>query len=222
MLFILRTGPAVLAGRIPDEAYAMLMILVRACRVIFAPPGQTKEDIDNMDKELREFCRLFYLKAYGNDIKNITLCRSTVVGLLDIKRHIMACGPTGSYWKFVMERYNGTLPPLIKSRSSPHAALVNGIATKYRAELIATYTSSFHRELWASASVTAPAGTPSCFLKSLLAFPSSEDRKITQLSPRKKAEVLVGDELKEITKVLSKDPPDDGVQGLPEMILANK
>jgi len=97
MFFILCTGPAVLAGRIPDEAYAMFMCLVRACRVVFAPLGQTKEDIDNMDKELREFCRLFYLKAHGNDINNITLCRSTIVGLLDIKRNIMACGPTWSY-----------------------------------------------------------------------------------------------------------------------------
>jgi len=198
------------------------MSLERASRVIFAPPGQTKEDIDNMDKELRDFYRLFYLKAYGNDINNITLCRSTIVCVLDIKRHIMACGPTWSYWQFVMERYTGTLPPLNKSRSSPHAALVNGIATKYRAKLIATYASSFHRELWASASVTAPAGTPSCFLKSLLAFPSSEDRKISLLSPRKKAEVQVGDELKETTKILSKDPPDDCVQGLPAMILAKK
>jgi len=86
MFFILCTGPAVLPGRSPDEAYAMFMSLVRACRIIFAPLGQTKEGIETMDKELREICRLFYLKAYGNDINNITLCRSTIVGLLDIKR----------------------------------------------------------------------------------------------------------------------------------------
>jgi len=99
---------------------------------------------------------------------------------------------------------------------------MNSIAKKYRAELIATYASSFQRELWASVPGTAPAGTPSCFPKSSLAFPSSEDRQITLLSPRKKAEVLVGDELKAITKVLRKELQEEGVQGLPAMIWAKK
>jgi len=70
-----------------------------------------------------------------------------------------------------MERDIGTLPPLIKSHSSPHAALMNSIAKKYRAELIATYESSFRPELRVSVSRTAPAGTLSCFPKSSLTFP---------------------------------------------------
>jgi len=50
-----------------------------------------------------------------------------------------------------MERHIGTIPALMRCRSSPHAALMNAVAWKYRTELIASDASSFHGELWTDA-----------------------------------------------------------------------
>jgi len=175
MFFVLSTGPAALAGRIPAEAYKMFMCLMRACRLIFVPDDLPVSDFATLKTELENFCGLFYKKAYGGDIKNILQCLSTVVALLDIPYNIEACGPLWSYWQFPMERYIGTLPALMRSRSSPHAALMNAVARKYRAELIASHASSFHRELWTDASGRDPCAQPE-YSRNSFAFPSKENR----------------------------------------------
>ena len=135
-------------------------------------------DVATLKMELENFCGLFYKKAYGGDIKNITPCLSTVVALLDIPYNIEACGPVWSYWQFPMERYIGTLPALMRSRSSPHAALMNAVARKYRAELISSHASSFHRELWTDASGRDPCAQPE-YSRNSFAFPSKENRQVT-------------------------------------------
>jgi len=104
MFFVLSTGPAALAGRTPAKAYKMFMCLVRACRLIFVPDDLPVSDVATIKTELENFCGLFYKKAYGGDIKYITLCLSTVVALLDIPYNIEACGPVWSYWQFPMKR----------------------------------------------------------------------------------------------------------------------
>jgi len=152
----------------------MFMCLVRVCRLIFVPDDLPVSDVATLKTGLQNFCVLFYEKADGGDIKNITLCLSTVVALLDIPYNIEACGPVWSYWQFPMERYIGTLPALMRSRSSPHAALMNAVTRKYRAELIALHASSFHRELWTDASGRDPCAQPE-YSRSSFAFPSKEN-----------------------------------------------
>jgi len=217
MSFVLSTGPAALAGRIPSESYNMFMCPVRACRLIFVPDDLPVSDVATLKTELQNLCGLFYKKAYGGDIKNITLCLSTVVALLDIPYNIEACGPVWSYCKFPMERYIGTLPALMRSRSSPHAALMNAVSQKYRAELIASHASSFHRELWTDVSGRDPCAQPE-YSRSSFACPSKEDRQMTLMSPRKRPELLAGHELQSLLKVLERNR-----QGaLPSQIFSKK
>jgi len=204
MFFVLSTGPAALAGRIPAETYKMFMCLVRACRLIFVPDDLPVSDVATLKTELENFCGLLYKKAYGGDIKNITLCLSTVVALLDIPYNIEACGPVWSYWQFPMERYIGTLPALMRSRSSPHAALMNAVARKYRADLIASHASSFHRELCTDASGRDPCAQPE-YSRNSSAFPSKENRQMTLMSSRKSPEVMAGHELQSLLKVLERN-----------------
>jgi len=128
MFFVLSTGPAALAGRIPAEAYKIFMCLVRAFRLIFVPDDLPVSDATTLETELQNLCGHFHQKAFGGDIKNITLCISTVVARLDIPYNIEACGPVWRYWQLPMKRYIGTLPALMRSRSCPHAALMNAVA----------------------------------------------------------------------------------------------
>ena len=93
MYFVLSTGLAALAGRIPAEAYKMFMCLVRVCRLIFVPDDLPVSDVATLKMELETFCGLFYKNAYGGDIKNIMLSFSTIVAALDIQYNIEACGP---------------------------------------------------------------------------------------------------------------------------------
>ena len=51
-----------------------------------------------------------------------------------------------------MERYIGTLLRLMRSRSSPHAALTKAITRRYSAELITTFGETYAPDEWASAS----------------------------------------------------------------------
>jgi len=100
-----------------------------------------------------------------------------------------------------MERYIDTLPALMRSRSSPHAALMNAVARKYRAALIASHASSFPRELWTDASGRDPCAQPE-YSRNSFAFPSKENRQVTLMSPRKRPEVMAGHELQSLLKVL--------------------
>ena len=160
LLFVLSTGPVAIAGRISAEAYKMFKGLVRACRLIFVPNDLTVSDLATLKTELENFCGLFYHKAYGGDIKNITLCLSTVLALLDIPSHIEACGPVSSYRNIPMERYFVTIPALMRPRFGPHAALMNAVARKYRAGFIASHASSFYRKLCTDVSGREPCAQP--------------------------------------------------------------
>jgi len=204
MFSVLSTVSAALAGRIPAEAYNMFMCLVRACRLIFVPDELPVSDVATLKAELESFCGLFYKKASRGDIKNITLCLSTFVALLDIPYNIEACGTVWSYWQIPMERYIGTLPALMSFLSSPHAALMNAVARKYRAELISSHASSFHRELGTDASGRDPCAHPE-YSRNSVVFPSKENRQATLMSPRKRPEVMAGHELQSPLKVLERN-----------------
>jgi len=93
MYFVLSTGPADLAGRIPSEAHKVFMCLVHACHPISVPGDLPVSDVATLKMELETFCGLFYKNAYGGDIKNIMLSFSTNVAALDIQYNIEACGP---------------------------------------------------------------------------------------------------------------------------------
>ena len=97
------------------------------------------------------------------------------MALLDIPYNKEACGSVWSYWQFPMERHIGTLPALMRCRSSPHAALMNAVARKYRTELIASHPSFFHRELWTEASGRDPCAQQE-YSRNSFAFLSKENR----------------------------------------------
>jgi len=160
MYFVLSTGPAAVAGHIAAKSHTIFMCLVRACRLIVVLDDLPVRDVATLKTELQNVCGLFYKKAYGGDIKNITMCLSIAVALMDIPYNIEACGPVWSYWKFHMERYIGRLPELMRSRYSPHEALMNAVAPNYQAELITLHASSFRRELWTDASGRDPCAQP--------------------------------------------------------------
>jgi len=182
----------------------MLMRLVRTCRLIFVRDDLPVSDMATLMTELENLRGLFYKKAYGGDIKNIALCLSTVLALLDITYNIEACGLVWSYWQFPMERYIGKLPALMRSLSSPHAALMNAVARKYRTELIASHASTFHRELWTDASGRDPCAQPE-YSRNFFAFPSKENRQVTLMSPRARPEVMAGHELQSLLMVLERN-----------------
>jgi len=156
----------------------MFMCLVRACRMIFVLDDLPVRDVAALKTELQKVCGLFNKKAYGGDIKNIKMCLSIAVALMDIPYNIEECGPVWSYWQFHMERYIGRLPELMRSRSSPHEALMNALARKYRAELIALHESSFHCELWTDASGRDPCAQPE-YSPSSFAFASTKNLDVT-------------------------------------------
>jgi len=77
-----------------------------------------------------------------------------------------------------MERYIGTLSVTMRSRSILHAALLNAVARKHRAELIASHASFFHRELWTDSSGPDLCAQPA-HSRNSFAFPSKENRQVT-------------------------------------------
>lgn len=142
LVFVVSTGEAVLAGGLPTKYFDMFMALSRACRLLFQPRGLATSEIQDIEAVLRPFCASFYSLMYRGQANRVSLCRSTIVGLLDVASNIQNCGLSWVYWQFPMERYIGTLPMLIKSRSSPHAGHTWAVSRRYIAELSTRFAES--------------------------------------------------------------------------------
>lgn len=123
------------------------------------------------------------------------------------------CGPIWTYWQFVMERLNGTLPKLVRSRSNPYLSLVKSISRKYQAELITAFGETFLPEEWAEANgkihpLTSAVETP---------FPSGDNSRFVLLPSRSKPALPSGLELDAMKAVLAEervDPVLDAICGL--------
>jgi len=139
MHFILCSGEALLASRIPSVFYKIFMALSRACRLLFRPRGVSEADIQSTDNDLMYFLANYYDKTYRGSVERLPLCLSTITSLLDIAPLLRACRPAWVVWQFPMERKFGTLGKLIRSSSRPHATLVKNVTRKCKADLITAF-----------------------------------------------------------------------------------
>lgn len=60
---------------------------------------------------------------YQNNPARLSTCVVTVHALLHIADSIVAMGPVGAYWSFVMERFCSSLRPAIRSRKYPYTSI---------------------------------------------------------------------------------------------------
>ena len=215
LAFVLFLGEAVLVDRLPEPYFKMFMALCRACRLLFRPRGLTSDERTAVDADLRQFCSSFYTLVYRGELARVSLCRFTIAAALDIVPNIRSCGPVWVYWKFPMERYIGTLPRLMRSRSSPHAALTKAITRRYLAELISTFGEIYAPDEWASAlgkslvTVSKASSFP---------FPPRDNPDVTLTSPRDKPCFIVEPELTHMRTALA----EDGVSTVPVEVYAEK
>eukprot|EP00168_Porphyra_purpurea_P019760 TRINITY_DN8003_c0_g1_i1.p1 TRINITY_DN8003_c0_g1~~TRINITY_DN8003_c0_g1_i1.p1 ORF type:complete len:164 (-),score=28.87 TRINITY_DN8003_c0_g1_i1:181-672(-) len=124
LYFLLCGAEALLRGRVPDGFYQMVMFLCRAGRILFRPSPQTPGELDDAERELVQFLDAFYKIVYRGLLERVQICRFMFATLINVVPNVWQCGPVWCYWQFPLERYIGTLPPMIRSRSRPHEALV--------------------------------------------------------------------------------------------------
>lgn len=217
MYFLLCSGEAVLYCRISSDLYKMFMRLSRACRLLFRPSGLTQEELGRVEEELNLFCQDFYRHVYAGQRSRLSLCRATVAALPDVVKNVRSCGPAWSFWQFPVERYIGTLPRNIRSRSMPYAALVTAAKREYQAELLAAHGGAIMPQEWLSAlgKTGQPDDAEQC---ASLRFPSDEDPVLVLLPPKSATCALAGDVLAAMRQALQLD----GVSVIPNTILVRK
>ena len=139
LFFLLSGAEVVLYGRVPDTFYNMTMCLCRAVRLLFHPSAVDGKDLEEAESEIVKFLQAFYTDIYRGKLSRVRVCRLIFASLLDLVPCIRQCGPVWTFWQFPLERFIGTLPALTRSRSAPHKALVNAVARRQRAELLAGF-----------------------------------------------------------------------------------
>jgi len=205
----------VLVDRLPEPYFKMFMALCRACRLLFRLRGLTSDELTAVDADLRQFCSSFFTLVYRGELSRVSLCRFTIAAVLDIAPNIRACGPEWLYWQFPMERYIGTLPWLMRSRSSPHAALTKAMTRRYLAELITTFGETYTPDERANASGKSLVAVSKA---AIFPFPPVDNPEVTITSPRDKPFFLVEPELTHMRTALA----EDGVSIVPVEVYAEK
>jgi len=140
MYFLLSVGEVVLADRVPEQFFKMLMLLCRAGSLLFKPSAMTDEQLKAADKYLKEKFHAYYAHVYSGKEERLRVCRPTNVALLDVTANLRSGRPAWSYWQFPAERLIGRLSHLIRSRRFPYAALTTAVSAKYFAELVRSFT----------------------------------------------------------------------------------
>eukprot|EP00170_Pyropia_yezoensis_P000706 contig_3357_g707 len=193
LFFLLCGAEVLLYGCVPDDFYDMVMCLCRAGRLLFRPSPLTPTDLDKAEWEIFKFLDSFYKLVYRGLPERLRICPFMFATLLDVVTTIRQCGPIWCYWQFPLERYIGTLPPMIRSRSRPHKALVNAMQQRDRAELLLKIAARECPEDWAVAEGTVVRGTAALTWE--LALPSADAAEIMVLRPIEKCQELHGAEL---------------------------
>jgi len=217
MFFVLSSGEAVLADRVPDNVFNTFMDLSRAARLLFRPSGITAVELAQVDKYLRRFCAGYYKHFYAGRTERLELCRSTVAALLDVVDNVRTCGPAWSFWQFPVERLISTLTPLIKSRRYPYASLVNALTRKYRADAVASWAKTFVAADWEEATGK-PIEDKERDPPGSYAFTDGENPRVMLLPPKTRPVGLAGPELQRMKAVLALE----GVTEIPSSIIAKK
>jgi len=215
MYFLLRVGEVVLADRIPEEFFKMLMYLCQAGRLLFKPSALTEHELKAADKLLKHFCHAYHTHVYAGKVERLRLCRPTIVALLDVTANLRSCGPAWSFRQFPAERLIGTLTRLIRSRRFPYAALTTAVSAKYSAELVTSFAEAHVADAWVEAT-----GKP-CRSESqdpVGTFSVSKEPNVNVLPPRKAAAALIGAEIARMKAVLVLE----GVAEVPSHIFAKK
>jgi len=179
--------------RVPDDFYKMVMCLSLAGRLLFRPSRLTPGDLDDAERELVKFLDAFYKVVYRGIPERLRVCRFMFAVLLDVVPNVRQCGPIWCYWQFPLERYIGTLPPMIRSRSRPHEALVQAMEQHNRAELLLAFATRECPDEWAAAAGTVGGAAPPRRWE--LPLPNADATDITVLRPIDKPQELHGAEL---------------------------
>jgi len=129
----------------------MFMCLCREGWLLVRPSPVSVRDLEKAEEEIKAFLEAFYRNVYRGDLKRVRLCRLVFAALLDLVSNGRQCGPVWSFWQFPMERFIGTLPKLIGSRSHPYQSLMNSITEQHQSELIAAYAARMCPGQWAAA-----------------------------------------------------------------------
>ena len=151
MFFLLSGAEALLYGRVPEYFYQMIMCLCRAGRLLFTPDPISKANLLKADDELKKFLSAYYAEVYRGELSRVRLCRYVFSALLDVVPNVKQCGPVWCTWQFPLERLIGTLPGMVRSRSRPHASLVNAISKRHSSELILAFANGKCPAEWAAA-----------------------------------------------------------------------
>lgn len=151
LFFLLCGGDVLLYGRAPDNFYEMFMCLCRAGRVLFRPSAVSPSELSAAEAEIKAFLVAFYDIVYGGRKERLKVCLFVFAALLDVVPNVKQCGPAWVFWQFPLERYIGTLPGMIGSRSKPHQSLVNALAKRQRAELLEAFASRMCPDHWRAA-----------------------------------------------------------------------
>ncbi|KIL55189.1 hypothetical protein M378DRAFT_53490, partial [Amanita muscaria Koide BX008] len=116
-------APTLLRGRFRQELYykhfLSLVRLLRLCLEFELSIEQVDELEVGFNAWVMEYEKLYYKR----DPLRVATCPITVHALLHIAPSIRAMGPVWAYWAFPMERYCGTLGPIIKSRRHPYKSI---------------------------------------------------------------------------------------------------
>src|SRR5579862_5051423 len=73
---------------------------------------------------------------YRNDPARLPSCLSTFHALIHVADSIRDCGPPYIFWQFPMERFCGSLLPMVTSRLHPYTSMVKNVTLQYQAEYL--------------------------------------------------------------------------------------
>jgi len=201
LFFLLCGGEALLYGRVPEDFYSMFMCLCRAGRILFTPSPVSPAELETAETEIANFLTAYYSIVYRGKFERLKVCLFVFAALLDVVPNVRQCGPAWVFWQFPLERFIGTLPSLVGSRSQPHSSLVNAIAKRHRAELLEAYALRMCPGDWEAATgqtvgdeggTDADDGGDGRWRRSL---PDGEVTEVTLLHPVKPIMELAGAEL---------------------------
>jgi len=217
LLFLLIVTEVVLAHHLPEEPFKMFVHLCRAGRLLFRPSDLTEDDLEKVERSIKNFCADFYKYFCAGQPERLGLCRLPVASLLDTTTNVRTVGPAWSYWQFSIARIIGTLPDFIGTHSDPYASLVNAITDKYHSKLIMDFADAHTPQELAEATGR-PAQGVQALPDGVYEMASIDQPGVWLLPSRHSPGPLTGMELERMREVLSLK----GVTDIPDQSMAKK
>ncbi|KAG8830259.1 hypothetical protein FRC17_005140 [Serendipita sp. 399] len=115
-------SPYLLFGRLPDEHYQHLLLMVRMIKLATSLEI-TEAMLEELDEVVREWHAEYERLYFRFDYDRLPACPLTIHALLHLANDTRNAGPLSRVWEFVTERIMGFIGRSVKSRRYPFSQI---------------------------------------------------------------------------------------------------